>query len=39
LSLIEESIPLRPFLKAMAADDPDLAPLRGLKRFESILSA
>ncbi len=39
LSLIEESIPLRPFLRAVAADDSDLAPLRGLKRFESILSA
>jgi hypothetical protein len=39
VSLIEESMPLRPFLKTVAADDPDLAPLRGLTRFESILSA
>jgi hypothetical protein len=38
LSLIEESIPLRPFLKGLAADDADLAPLRGLARLETILS-
>ena len=38
LSLIEESIPLRPFLKAVAADDADLAPLRGSARLETILS-
>jgi hypothetical protein len=39
LSLIEESVEMRPNLKDVAPSDPDLAPLRGLKRFESILSA
>lgn len=36
LALLEESAPMRPDILGRAASDPDLAPLRGEKRFEAL---
>ena len=36
LDLLEEALPMRPDLRAAAADDGDLAPLRDLPRFRAI---
>jgi hypothetical protein len=38
LSLLEEGLPMRPDLKAVAANDPDLAPLRDSARFRALTS-
>ena len=37
LSLLEEALPMRPDLRAAAADDPDLAPVRDSPRFRSLI--
>jgi tetratricopeptide (TPR) repeat protein len=37
LSLLEEALPMRPDLRAAAADDPDLAPVRDSPRFRSVI--
>jgi len=38
LSLLEEGLPMRPDLKVVAANDPDLAPLRDSQRFQVLIS-
>jgi hypothetical protein len=37
LALLEEGLPMRPDLKPVAAEDPDLAPLRGSPRFRALV--
>jgi hypothetical protein len=37
LALLEEGLPMRPDLKPVAAEDPDLAPLRDSPRFRALL--
>jgi hypothetical protein len=37
LALLEEALPMRPDIKATAADDPDLAPLRDSPRFRAAI--
>jgi tetratricopeptide (TPR) repeat protein len=37
LSLLEEALPMRPDLRAAAADDPDLAPVRDSPRFRFLI--
>jgi hypothetical protein len=38
LSLLEESLPMRPDVKIIAANDPDLAPLRDSERFRALIA-
>jgi hypothetical protein len=38
LSLLEEGLPMRQDLKVVAANDPDLAPMRDSARFQALLS-
>ena len=37
LDLLEEALPMRPDLRAGAADERDLAPLRDSQRFRAII--
>jgi hypothetical protein len=39
LSLLEEGLPMRPDMKAVAARDPDLAPLRDSPRFRAVVES